>query len=367
MLGQQVGLWNRFLICRTIFMDTQVNPIFLISQPRSGSTLLQYMLAAHPQIATCTEPWIQLPLTYMLRKHGVATEYHHATCVEGCCAFAEDMPGGKKQFDKYLGRFIGEIYGAYASVKNAIYFLDKTPRYYLIIDRLVELFPDARFVFLLRNPIAVFNSIVKTRIEGDYSRLRYCQQDLLRAPRLILDAITAYPNKSQAVHYEDLVSTPENTLRILCSFLGIDFDRSLLDYGQYYSPGELGDPVTIRQHHTVQKDYAYRWHSELQAEPAAYYAHQYLEDLGDETFLQLGYNPKDIRKHLPARQTRITMTWDQLMRPYYEWSLWERFTFVWIIAGKRAAFRSILNNSFLNKSFDPLITDISQITLRRNR
>ena len=39
-----------------------MKPIFLLSLPRSGSTLLHRMLASHPQVATLPEPWVPMPL-----------------------------------------------------------------------------------------------------------------------------------------------------------------------------------------------------------------------------------------------------------------------------------------------------------------
>ena len=46
-----------------------IRPIFIFSAPRSGSTLLQRVLAAHTQVATASEPWILLPLLSPLYDH----------------------------------------------------------------------------------------------------------------------------------------------------------------------------------------------------------------------------------------------------------------------------------------------------------
>ncbi|MBI4530372.1 MAG: sulfotransferase, partial [Candidatus Latescibacteria bacterium] len=49
--------------------------IFLISQPRAGSTLLQRILGGHPDIHTVPEPWLMLHPLYALRSDGYQTEY----------------------------------------------------------------------------------------------------------------------------------------------------------------------------------------------------------------------------------------------------------------------------------------------------
>ena len=49
---------------------TEVAPVFLLSLPRSGSTLLQRLLAVSPEVATAPEPWFLLPLVQSTRATG---------------------------------------------------------------------------------------------------------------------------------------------------------------------------------------------------------------------------------------------------------------------------------------------------------
>src|SRR5688500_15750036 len=60
---------------------TPPTPLFLLSLPRSGSTLAQRILAAHEAIATASEPWILLPYLYTLRERGAYAEYNHRVLV----------------------------------------------------------------------------------------------------------------------------------------------------------------------------------------------------------------------------------------------------------------------------------------------
>ena len=59
-----------------------MQPIFLFSLPRSGSTLAQRIIASHAEIATTAEPWLLLPCLYALRHGGVYAEYSQATAVK---------------------------------------------------------------------------------------------------------------------------------------------------------------------------------------------------------------------------------------------------------------------------------------------
>ncbi|MGH3139020.1 MAG: sulfotransferase, partial [Gaiellales bacterium] len=76
-----------------------VRPVFVFSLPRSGSTLLQRMVATHPEIATASEPWILLPQLYALRETGIVAEYGHRTAARAIADFGDSLPGGR---DDYL-------------------------------------------------------------------------------------------------------------------------------------------------------------------------------------------------------------------------------------------------------------------------
>ena len=126
-------------------------PIFLFSLPRSGSTLLQRLLAGHPDIMTVSEPWLLLPFCYAVKPEGLFSEYNHGWAAKALNEFILGLPNQELDYYKVLNRFALALYGG-ANKNNALYFLDKTPRYYLIIPQIVEIFPEAKFIFLFRNP-----------------------------------------------------------------------------------------------------------------------------------------------------------------------------------------------------------------------
>ena len=74
------------------------NLIFLISQPRAGSTLLQRMLAGHPEIHTTSEPWFMLPALYALRTTGIEAEYDVKRAWIGSQEFYKTLPEGTEAY-----------------------------------------------------------------------------------------------------------------------------------------------------------------------------------------------------------------------------------------------------------------------------
>ena len=134
--------------------------IFLISLPRSGSTLLQKVLNSHSDIQTKSEPWIMLHPIYALRQGGYSAEYNEQLAFKALGIFLRDLPNREETYIEGLRLMFSHIYSMALNELNSKYFLDKTPRYYEIIPELYSIFPEAKFVVLLRNPVAVLNSRV---------------------------------------------------------------------------------------------------------------------------------------------------------------------------------------------------------------
>src|SRR5680860_1089325 len=138
-----------------------VSPLFLMSLPRAGSTLLQRVLAAHPAISTCSETWLLLPLVLALREQGIYTGYSHQTARRALAAFCAELPDGEQSYLDAVAAMATSMYHQ-ASDPGAESFLEKTPRYHLIVDEILRMFPTTRPVVLWRNPLAVVASVQET-------------------------------------------------------------------------------------------------------------------------------------------------------------------------------------------------------------
>ena len=164
------------------------NLIFLISQPRSGSTMFQLMLSGHPDIATTSEPWIALHPFFALKEHGIDARYNARLAREALKEFLTQTVLNETFYKVQVSHFLNAFYQKAMKHQGKKYFFDKTPRYYLIIVELMETFFDTRFIFLVRHHLAVLNSIMKTWVKDDYKRLGLFKDDLLLSPRFIVDA-----------------------------------------------------------------------------------------------------------------------------------------------------------------------------------
>ena len=193
-------------------------PVFVICTLRSGSTLLRVLLDSHSQIRSPHE----LHLRY------VSVHFDQKWSERSMKELGLDTRAADYLlWDRLLHRELT------ASRKSII--ADKTPNNVFIVDRLREAWPDARFIFLLRHPGAIARSRQKYKGEGaDELIIKYVEA--LEAARQTYDGHT--------VRYEDLTANPERELRKICDFLGVPYEATMLEYGQFdhgrYKSG-LGD------------------------------------------------------------------------------------------------------------------------------
>jgi hypothetical protein len=299
------------------FTDEQL--IFLVSQPRAGSTLLQLILAGANEIHTTAEPWLMLHPLYALRKTGHAADYDATVAHRALQDFLSTLHDGERAYEAAVRAMALELYGRACAEAGKAYFLDKTPRYYKILPELARVFPRARFVTLLRNPAAVLSSILYTWMKGNWARFDYFRDDLLAAPTLLAQFMADFPDRAIVAQYEALISAPEETVRMLCDRLGIAFDENLLQYGQRKQPsGRYGDPHGIRQHDRPSVAGLGAWLEQSADPQVRHLLLAYLNALGPDLIARLGYDADELAgaiEAVPVRPGRPALTWEQLLKP----------------------------------------------------
>jgi len=189
---------------------------FLIGFPRSGTTLLDTFLMGHPQTFVLEElPLIEEP-SKMLGDVAALPE-----------RTVSDLEGARAIYLQELDRYVA------ASFKGLI--IDKLPLNILAAPILHCLFRDAPFVFAQRHPCdCVLSCFMQGFALNDSTA---CFLDIATAAEYY-DAVMRFwtrttellPLRVHTVVYEDLVVGPESALRPLIGFLGLEWDRGLLDH-----------------------------------------------------------------------------------------------------------------------------------------
>jgi hypothetical protein len=307
------------------------NLIFLISQPRAGSTLLQRVLASHSRIYTVSEPWIMLHPLYSFRSKGISTEYNVNLYVKAAREFVKNLPEGEKTYWEILRKSFSLLYNFVLKEQGKNIFLDKTPRYYFIIPQLYHIFPEANFIILLRNPLAVLCSILRTWINGNWFALNYYKNDLIRAPVLLLRGIKVLGKRCIVVHYEDLINNPRKEIKKICHGLNINFEESIINYGNHNIPRwSYGDQDRVYKFGQPIKKNAQSWQKMLDKPQVWRLAYDYMKTLGRETIEEMGYSFEEfyrvLKKFYPNQFSLLTtfsLDWF-LKKPKKQKKLWQR-------------------------------------------
>ncbi len=293
--------------------------------------MLQRILGNHPDIHTVGEPWLMLHPLYALRPNGHTAEYDARRAAQALQDFLRSLPDGKGTYYQAVRKMALHLYGS-SLPPGKRFFLDKTPRYYLVIPELVHTFPQARFIFLLRNPLAILHSVVRTWTRWSLLGLHRHRQDLLDAPRLLLEGIESAGEWGTVVHYEHIVVQPEQEIKRLCTWMGIGFDPAMLEYGRANLPqwDLLGDQEEVYAHQRPTSERVEKWQQALQGPQFWRLARDYLYALGKETVEGMEY-PFDeltelVRAHRPSppRQwATFSLAW-LTARPPQQRSRWVR-------------------------------------------
>jgi len=276
-----------------------VSPIFIISMPRSGSTLLQRILLSHKSIGGTAEPWLMLPLVYMLKDNGVISEYSSRLSSKAINDMLDEAEDGGQFINEKIREFANGIYGKILK-DDEVYFLDKTPRYYLIIDELYQIFPKAKFIFLFRNPTHIYASILKTWCDNKFSKLYGNHNDLNFGFSKISSAFLKYKGQDNtyALNYEALVSQPEVKLKELQEFLNIDRDEDLTKKfvnSEIDTKNKLGDPTGIKMYNTISPDTLQKWKNIFNTRYRKRVLKNYINNtLSDKDLEAQGYNKNAI-------------------------------------------------------------------------
>lgn len=307
------------------------NLIFVISLPRSGSTLLQHILASHSQVGATAEPWVLFPGICALRSGVISANYNAHAGQIALSEFVNQLENKDEQYFHALRLMALDLYNAFMRENGKQRFVDKTSRYYQVLPELFKVFPKAKYIFLIRNPLAVFASFLDHMVFGNWNRLGGpgIRKDLLEGYGLIREGIRYHGDDSIVVRYEGLVSEPEITVTELCKKLGLNFEPSMLNYGEQTGvlSGRLVDPKSIHKHHSPVTDYKNAWKRRFKNPQEQHFAQAFISHLGRELIEDIGYAYSDIEVVLtsPQRIFPPLVKWDVLMKDPANRSTLQRF------------------------------------------
>jgi tetratricopeptide (TPR) repeat protein len=202
-------------------------PIFIVGFPRSGTTMIEQTLSAHPLISAGDELPIVGELTGLIpRMLNSPLAYPEA--------FAELWLGDQLEgLDNLRDYYLQRVRQLGALRKGARWFTDKMPLNETHLGIIGLTFPQAPIIHLLRHPLDVVLSVFSNHLTHGY----YCAYDLTSIARhyvLVTDLVEHYrremPLKYMAVRYEDVIDRQAESVRQMLAFVGAPYDRRCLDF-----------------------------------------------------------------------------------------------------------------------------------------
>ncbi|ARV12797.1 hypothetical protein BTO09_10740 [Gilvibacter sp. SZ-19] len=238
-------------------------PVFIIGNPRSGTSLLRLMLTSHPDVIIPPESHFFLWLE---------ERYCHGITQTNKLDFIEDLYKATKfetwEIDKesvlsllnvnYISysEIIKNIYMLYGQNHNKVnlkYWGDKNKLWKQKLPKILKYFPNTRFIHIVRDGRDVacsFRSLVELSLNSIYAPVLPTEiTEIAERWRTNLLAINTFldgvnPLYKLTIRFEDLIIDPVNTLMVIMEFLMLEFDQSMLDFSEEnrkhgYEPNEF--------------------------------------------------------------------------------------------------------------------------------
>jgi len=215
------------ILPRATVRADSAQPIFIVGFPRSGTTMVEQTLTAHPKISAGDElPTINEITNILPRMLNSPLAYPEA--------FADLWLGDQAEaLDNLRDYYLQRARQLGAIGKGAAWFTDKMPLNEMHLGLIGLIFPEAPIIHLLRHPLDVVLSVFSNHLTHGF----YCAYDLETIARhyvLVMELVERYRTEMTLrylpVRYEDIVEDQEANVRRMLAFIGAPFDRRCLAF-----------------------------------------------------------------------------------------------------------------------------------------
>ncbi|CDX63430.1 sulfotransferase [Mesorhizobium sp. LCM 4577] len=212
-------------------------PIFVVGMPRSGTTLVEQIIASHPQVLGAGE--------LNILKTAVGKQFP-MSMPGGFPGGIADMPD--KAFAEAGQAYLDMLHARYPGYRHVT---DKMPGNFLLVGFLHMMLPKAKIVHCARDAAATCLSIFKVHFRGDSHRYGYDLGELADFHNLYTDIMAHWhkvlPGVVHDVRYEDFVADQEGQTRALMAYLGLPWDDKLLSFHETDRPVRTASAAQVRQ------------------------------------------------------------------------------------------------------------------------
>ena len=217
-------------------VSTDERPIFILGMPRSGTTLVEQIIASHSQVTGAGE--LSFMADQVKQGKGGAVAFHKRfskMAVEQLNAVADGYSSSLNRYDDGLPRIT-----------------DKMPHNFLNIGLIAKLYPNAKIIHCKRHPVANCLSIYKAFFAAKNAHpYAWDLQELAHYHNLYEDLMDHWrevlPGHFYEVSYEELTSNQEEQSRKLIEHCGLEWEEACLDFHNTGRKVKTASAFQVRQ------------------------------------------------------------------------------------------------------------------------
>ena len=212
------------------------DPIFILGLPRAGSTLLEQILASHSMIEGTEE------------LHNIMTIGRRIRTINDSKNYLNNLLDlNKENISSYGNMYIDETRWAR---KDNNFFIDKMPNNFPHIGLIKMILPNAKIIDARRNPLdGCFSCFKQYFAKGQH--FTYDLDDVARYYKDYLKIMkfwnNYFPDEIHTVCYENVINNPEQEVRLMLKYLGLDFEKSCMDFHKSSRPVKTASSEQVRQ------------------------------------------------------------------------------------------------------------------------
>lgn len=232
------GQFDKEFIERVPEGFVNAEPIFIIGMPRSGTALVENILANHPVVRTVGE-----------------SQHFGIELVDKCAEILGAVPANTSELVTAARDIdfaaLGEAYFARARPTGSeiAHFVDRQPINFMYAGLIHLALPKAKIILAEREPIetcfTAFRTFFPNTYPYSYDLTELCRYYLGYA-NLVQHWHTVLPGVIYAVRYEDIVQNPRSTIEDLLEYCDLSFDAACLNFGSPTGQSEGLSPVQLR-------------------------------------------------------------------------------------------------------------------------
>jgi tetratricopeptide (TPR) repeat protein len=215
------------ILPRAKLREDMPQPLFILGFPRSGTTLVEQTLSAHPRIVAGDElPFVNEITGAMVRVLNSPMTYPES--------LAELWMGDRREgLDELRDYYLAGVRRLGILEPGAAWFTDKMPLNEMHLGLIALMFPRSPMIHVLRHPLDVVLSVFSNHLTHGF----YCSYSLETAARhyaLVMELVEHYRGQMMLrylpIRYEDIVADQEGSTRRMLDFIGEEFDGRCIEF-----------------------------------------------------------------------------------------------------------------------------------------